>query len=80
MKYSMSKIQRRDVLKIGSLAVASIAIAARMGNPAQSAAPHLDEKDATAQNLGYKHDATKVDKAKFAKYKAGETCANCQFY
>jgi hypothetical protein len=77
MKYGM---QRRDLLKVGSLALASIAIGARLGTSAQAAAPHLDEKDATAQSLGYKHDATKVDKAKFAKYKAGETCANCQLY
>ena len=77
MKYSM---QRRDLLKVGSLAVASIAIGARLGTSARAAAPHVDEKDATAQSLGYKHDATKVDKAKFAKYKAGEACANCQLY
>lgn len=80
MKHSMMKTQRRDFLKIGSLAVASIAIAARAGRPAQAAEPHVDEKDATAQSLGYKHEATKVDKAKFAKYKAGEACANCQLY
>ena len=80
MKHNMMKINRRDFLKIGSLAVASVAIAARMGKPAQAAAPRVDEKDATAQSLGYKLDATKVDKAKFAKYQAGEACANCQFY
>jgi hypothetical protein len=27
--------------------------------------------------LGYKHDASKVDKKKFANFKDGETCANC---
>lgn len=43
-------------------------------------APKLDENDPTAQALGYKHDATKVDKAKFPKYAAGEDCANCQLY
>jgi hypothetical protein len=36
----------------------------------------LDEKDAQAQSLGYKHGATKVDKARFAKYLAGQNCAN----
>jgi High potential iron-sulfur protein len=76
----MMKIRRRNLLKIGSLAVAALAIAARMGKPARAAAPHVDEKDVMAQSLGYKHDATKVDKAKFANYKAGETCATCQLY
>ena len=78
MADSAKRIERREFLKIGSLAIASIAIAAGAGRSARAAAPHLDEKDPTAQSLGYKHDATKVDKAKFPKYKAGETCANCQ--
>jgi hypothetical protein len=80
MKHAWVKIQRRDFLKIGSLAIASIAIVARVGKPARAAEPHVDEKDASAQSLGYKHDAINVDKAKFAKYKAGEACANCQLY
>jgi len=80
MQPKMMRIERRDFLKIGSLAVASIAIAASAGKSVRAAAPHVDEKDSTAQSLGYKHDAAKVDQAKFAKYKAGETCANCQLY
>lgn len=42
--------------------------------------PHLAESDATAMALGYKEDATKVDKAKFAVYKEGSDCANCKFW
>jgi len=42
--------------------------------------PHLAETDPTAQALGYKEDATKVDTAKFAVYKPGSTCANCKFW
>jgi len=38
------------------------------------------ESDPQAVSLGYKDDATKVDKAKFPKYVAGEKCANCQLY
>jgi hypothetical protein len=38
------------------------------------------ESDPTAQALGYKADAAQVDKAKFAKYQAGQACANCQLY
>ena len=44
------------------------------------AAEELSETDPSAVALGYRVDATKVDKAKFAKYKPGETCANCQLY
>jgi hypothetical protein len=42
--------------------------------------PHLAESDPTAQALGYKEDATKVDKAKFAVYKPGSLCENCKFW
>ncbi|HET8942586.1 MAG TPA: high-potential iron-sulfur protein [Rudaea sp.] len=43
--------------------------------------PHLSvDTDATAKALGYVEDATKVDKAKYATYKVGEDCSNCNFY
>ena len=38
------------------------------------------ESDSTARALGYSTDATKVDKAKYAKYTAGQVCSNCTFY
>ena len=79
MKQNRISIGRRDFLKAGSLAVVSAAIAGSAANAAEQAAK-VDEKDAQAQSLGYKHDATKVDKAKFPKYVAGQACANCALY
>jgi hypothetical protein len=38
------------------------------------------ENDAMASALGYKADASKVDKAKYPKYAAGQQCANCTLY
>jgi hypothetical protein len=38
------------------------------------------ENDAQAAALGYKADATKVDKAKQPKYAAGQACASCALY
>lgn len=38
------------------------------------------ETDANAISLGYKANATKVDKAKYPKYAAGQVCANCSLY
>jgi hypothetical protein len=67
---------RRSFLKAGSLTVVSGAIT---GSAAAQGA-RVDEKDAQAQSLGYRHDATKVDKARLAKYQAGQACANCTFY
>jgi len=79
MKQTRINIHRRDFLKIGSLAVASVAIGIRTGTSAAAGA-QLDENDPTAQSLGYKNDATKADKAKYPKYAAGQACVNCQVY
>jgi High potential iron-sulfur protein len=40
----------------------------------------INEKDAQASALGYKADATKVDKVKHPKYAAGQNCKSCQLY
>jgi hypothetical protein len=47
---------------------------------AQAPAPLVDPKDPQAMALGYTADATKVDKAKYPKYAAGQTCASCALY
>ena len=79
MKQTHINIRRRSFLKISSFVAAAVAMGVRAGiSTAQGA--QVDEKDATAQSLGYKHDATKVDKAKFPKYAAGQNCANCQLF
>ena len=88
MKQNRINIRRRGFVKISSLAVAAFAMASRAGTSlAQPKAqdkkgvlPQLDEKDPTAQALGYQHDAIKVDKKKFAQYQAGQTCSNCQLF
>ena len=38
------------------------------------------ENDPQAAGVGYKADATKVDKAKYPKYAAGQNCANCALF
>ncbi|MEM5327374.1 high-potential iron-sulfur protein [Paraburkholderia sp. JHI2823] len=67
---------RRSFL-ITSIGVASTLALSRQ---AFADAPKVAESDPTAQALGYKLDATQVDKAKFAKYAAGQDCSNCSFY
>ena len=46
----------------------------------QAAAPLVDPKDPQALALGYAPDASKVDKAKYPKYAAGQACASCALY
>ena len=45
-----------------------------------SAQGTLAELDTQAVALGYKADATKVDKTKQTKYAAGQACANCALF
>lgn len=47
---------------------------------AAQAQPMVSEKDPAAAGLGYKEDATKVDKAKAPKYAAGQNCGNCALF
>jgi hypothetical protein len=71
------KSSRRTFL-ITSIGVASSLALSRQAFAADAA--RVAESDPTAQALGYKEDATKVDKAKFVKYAAGQDCGNCSFY
>lgn len=52
-----------------------------LASTVQAQAPALvAETDPTAVALGYKADATKVDKVKFPKYAAPQACSNCALY
>ncbi|CAD6545560.1 hypothetical protein LMG27952_04327 [Paraburkholderia hiiakae] len=59
---------------------ASVASTAALSNESRADAPVLSESDPTAMALGYKADASKVDKTKFPHFQAGQTCANCQLF
>ncbi|MBR8133034.1 high-potential iron-sulfur protein [Burkholderia ambifaria] len=57
-----------------------LASALAVGRRAAADAVAVQESDANAQALGYKTDASRVDRKKFPKFQPGEACANCQFY
>ena len=40
----------------------------------------LEENDPQAVALGYKHDSTKVDQAKYPKHEAAQKCNHCQLF
>ena len=40
----------------------------------------VDEKDAIAVSLGYVADASRVDKAKYPNYAAGQACSSCSLF
>jgi High potential iron-sulfur protein len=70
---------------LGVLAGSACAFAWLRSDPAhaQGAAPsgkHVTNSEPLAKALGYTDDATKVDKAKFPTFKAGDKCSTCRFF
>lgn len=72
----MIKSNRRVFLMQVATASGAIALAGTV----QAQQAMLAETDPQAVALGYKADATKVDKTKFPKYAAGQSCASCTLY
>ncbi|EIF35288.1 High potential iron-sulfur protein [Burkholderia sp. Ch1-1] len=71
------KTSRRHFLLLGVSAGSALALArTAFAEPANT----LSESDPKAQAVGYKEDASKVDKAKFSGYAAGQTCGNCSLF
>ena len=62
------------------IAHAVIASALAVTGRAAWAADELQESDPAAQALGYRIDASRVDSAKYPRFKSNQRCANCQFY
>lgn len=59
----------------------SIVGVAAIGTVLQAKAQAMvSETEPQAAGLGYKADATKVDKTKQPKYAAGQACANCALF
>jgi High potential iron-sulfur protein len=74
-------IQRRTFVIHSLTGAGALALSSLGGHAfAQAAMPMVQETEAQAVSLGYKADATKVDKVKFPKYAAGQMCANCTLY
>ncbi len=63
---------------LSTLPAAAALLAVSRGAFAQPT--RLAESDPQAVGLGYKHDATQVDKKKYPQWAAGHNCANCQLY
>jgi len=78
MSHEESNESRRRFLKIAAGTAAAAVVVGTLPRLARAAdLPHLSESDPTAKALGYVEDASAT---KDPKHKAGDTCANCQFY
>jgi hypothetical protein len=68
------RLPRRRFLH-GVLATTAALAVARTARAAEL--PHLDEADATASALGYRHDTTAVDRTRFPSHQPTQVCAGC---
>jgi len=71
-------LSRRAFIENSVIVIATVGVSVLA--PAEAAAPMLSESDPTAVALGYKANASTVDKAKFPQYMAGQACASCALY
>lgn len=84
---SKKVLSRRSFLKNSVIAVGSVSVLSKILDNheayAQSVAP-VDESNPTALALGFKHDASQVDEAKFPKRATEQgkksSCNSCMFY
>jgi hypothetical protein len=74
--YEKNVIASKRVFILQTLAFGMGAVLATQA----SAQAMLAESDPQASALGYKADATQVDKAKQTKYAVGQICANCTLF
>lgn len=58
----------------------SLGGAALFTNQVMAQGAAVSESDPQATALGYKADASKVDKKKFPQYAAGHQCGNCALF
>ena len=69
------KTSRRQFMILSAAGACTLAL----NNKVQAQAM-VSPTDPQAAALGYVADASKVDKAKYAKYAAGQKCENCALY
>ncbi len=69
------KNSRRQFMILSAAGACTLAL-----NSNVQAQTMVAETDPQAAALGYKEDASKVDKAKYPKYAAGQVCDNCALW
>lgn len=76
---SKTKVARRSFLRCSAAAAAAIPLG---GIPLTLLADgaRVSEDDPAASALGYLHDSSAVDAAKYPQHKAEQLCDNCKLY
>jgi hypothetical protein len=71
---------RRQFLLHTLPATLGLGVALSASVKAHAQANRIDENTPAATALGYKHDASKIDRKKYPNYSAEKNCANCALY
>ena len=73
-------LNRRNFIRYA--ACSTVAVPVLTGGLAHAGGhlPKLDEANPQAVALGYKHDSTAVDGAKYPKHEASQICSGCTLY
>lgn len=69
-------LRRRRWLLLGATAAVAATLSPRLR--AQGTLPQLDEADATASALGYRHSTDSVDAGRYPNHRATQMCNNCK--
>jgi High potential iron-sulfur protein len=70
-------LSRRALLENGAILLAAVGASAVAWS---DSLPMVSESDPMAVSLGYKANASSVDKAKFPQYAAGASCSSCALF
>nr|WP_023842669.1 high-potential iron-sulfur protein [Burkholderia sp. M701]BAO19127.1 high potential iron-sulfur protein [Burkholderia sp. M701] len=74
------KTSRRHFLLLSAGVGSSLVLSRGASAAAPAPANTVNESDPQAQAVGYVADASKVDKAKFPNFAAGQACASCSLF
>jgi hypothetical protein len=69
--------RRHFLMRTGAMMLVPMGLAVVAHRVQAAELPHLEETDPTAAALGYKHDTSKVDAAKYPNHKPAQVCMGC---
>lgn len=76
----VSRHARRRFLQLATAGVAMAPLCAGLVSRRAFGQEMVSEDDEIAQQLGYVHDASRVDPAEWPEYEPGQLCSNCALF
>lgn len=80
MMQSKDQVDRRHFVRLAAISTVSVSFFPSLPSFADSHLPRLEEDNAQATALGYKHATAEVDADSFPNHSAEQQCRNCVLY